>query len=203
MNQNSNSQGNLVVLLIPFFFHKKIGCLSSEDSTFTQEDIQAVWSHHPCILCTVQSQQHPPSPPPPPHGRFLCIGLLPEHLQCFFIRMPKDPSPTLHRFWNNFLAWRTSFIDTARNTLLKAVKLPSLRAICQSKTNLDNLDLQSHKIWQMLSLWKWRREFVLGAPPPPPPARTVSLHWFATRTNSYSVSSTECQKTLHRLFTVF
>lgn len=65
MNQNSNSQGNLVVLLIPFFFHKKIGCLSSEDSTFTQEDIQAVWSHHPWILCTVQSQQHPPSPPPP------------------------------------------------------------------------------------------------------------------------------------------
>lgn len=61
MNQNSNSQGNLVVLLIPyFFFHKKIGCLSSEDSTFTQEDIQAVWSHHPWILCTVQSQQHPP-----------------------------------------------------------------------------------------------------------------------------------------------
>ena len=91
MNQNSNSQGNLVVLLIPyFFFHKKIGCLSSEDSTFTQEDIQAVWSHHPWILCTVQSQQHPPFPPPPPHGRFLCIGLLPEHLQCFFIRMPKD-----------------------------------------------------------------------------------------------------------------
>lgn len=88
-----------------------------------------------------------PLPPrPPPHGRFLCIGLLPEHLQCFFIRMPKDPSPTLHRFLNNFLAWRTSFIDTARNTLLKAVKLPSLRAICQSKTNLDNLDLQSHKI---------------------------------------------------------
>lgn len=110
----------------------------------------------------------PPPSPPPPHGRFLCIGLLPEHLQCFFIRMPKDPSPTLHRFLNNFLAWWTSFIDTARNTLLKAVKLPSLRAICQSKTNLDNLDLQSHKIWQMLSLWKWRREFVL----PPPPITT-------------------------------
>ena len=136
MNQNSNCQGNLVVLLIPYFFfpQKKIGCLSSEDSTFTQEDIQAVWSHHPGILCTVQRQRHPP-PPPPPHGRFLCIGLLPEHLQCFFIRMPKDPSPTLHRFLNNFLALWTSFIDTAGNTLLKSVKLPSLRAICQSKTN--------------------------------------------------------------------
>lgn len=62
MNQNSNSQGNLVVLLIPyFFFHKN----SNSNSTFTQEDIQAVWSHHPWILCTVQSQQHPPSPHPP------------------------------------------------------------------------------------------------------------------------------------------
>ena len=66
MNQNSNCQGNLVVLLIPYFFfpQKKIGCLSSEDSTFTQEDIQAVWSHHPGILCTVQRQRHPPPPPP-------------------------------------------------------------------------------------------------------------------------------------------
>ena len=115
MNQNSNSQGNLVVLLIPyFFFHKKIGCLSSEDSTFTQEDIQAVWSHHPWILCTVQSQQHSgrgggggggggggvitlvyfatckahsiPPPPPPPHGRFLCIGLLPERTPTVFLQ---------------------------------------------------------------------------------------------------------------------
>ena len=174
MNQNSNSQGNLVVLLIPFFFHKKIGCLSSEDSTFTQEDIQAVWSHHPCILCTVQSQQHPPSPPPRTDGFSALVCYPNELLQCFFNRMPKDPSPTLHRFLNNFLAWRTSFIDTARNTLLKAVKLPSLRAICQSKTNLDNLDLQSHKIWQMLSLWKWRREFVLPPLPPSPPTKNVS-----------------------------
>ena len=93
MNQNSNSQGNFLVLLIRYFFPKKIGCLSSEDSTFTQEDIQAVWSHHPGILFTVLLHQH---------GRFLCVGLLPEHLQCFFIRMPKDPSPTLHRFLNFF-----------------------------------------------------------------------------------------------------
>ena len=62
MNQNSNSQGNLVVLL-RYFFPKKIECLSSEDSTFTQEDIQAVWSHHPGILCTVLRHQHPPPPP--------------------------------------------------------------------------------------------------------------------------------------------
>ena len=41
-------------------------------------------------------------PPPSPHGRFRCIGLLPEHLQCFFIRTPKDPSATLHRFINIF-----------------------------------------------------------------------------------------------------
>ena len=110
-----------------------------------------------------------PSPPPPPtpQFRFHCIGLRPKNLLCFFIRMPKDPSPTLHRFSYNFLARWTSFIYSAGNTLLKSVKLPSLRAICQPKTNLDNLDLQSHKILQMLlSLWKWGREFV---PPPPTP----------------------------------
>ena len=63
MNQNSNSQGNLVLLLIRYFFPKKIGCLSNEDSTFIQEDIQAVWSRHPGILCKVQCQQHPPPLP--------------------------------------------------------------------------------------------------------------------------------------------
>lgn len=119
---------------------------------------------------TLHSATPTVSPPPSLHGRFLCIGSLPEHLQCFFIRMPKDPSPTLHRFcFHTFLAWWTSFIDTAGNTLLRSVKLPSLRAIRQSKTNLD---LQSHKIWQMLSLWKWGREFVL--PPLSPPTKNVS-----------------------------
>ena len=87
MNQNSNSQGNLVVLLIPFFFHKKIGCLSSEDSTFTQEDIQAVWNHHPGILCTVQRQQHPP----PPARTF-------SALVCY----PNTYSVTLHRLFTVF-----------------------------------------------------------------------------------------------------
>ena len=42
---------------------QNIGCLSDEDSIFTQEDIQAVWSHHPGILCTVLGHQHPPPPP--------------------------------------------------------------------------------------------------------------------------------------------
>ena len=38
-------------------------------------------------------------------------------------------------------------------------------------------------------------------PPPPPPARTFSA--LVCYSNTYSVSSSECQKTLHRLFTVF
>ena len=172
MNQNSNSQGSLVVLLIPYFFPTK---KSDVCPVRIQPSLKKTFKRCGVITLEYFAQCNANSipPPPPPHGRFLCIGLLPEHLQCFFIRMPKDPSPTLHRFLNNFLAWWTSFIDTARNTVLKSVKLPSLRAICQSETNLVNLDLQSHKIWQMLSLWKWRREFVLP-PPPSPPTKNVS-----------------------------
>lgn len=131
MNQNSNSQGSLVVLLIPYFFPTKksdvcpVRIQPSLKKTFKRCGVITLGYFAQCNANSI-----PPSPPPM-HGRFLCIGLLPEHLQCFFIRMPKDPSPTLHRFLNNFLAWWTSFIDTARNTVLKSVKLPSLRAICQ------------------------------------------------------------------------
>ena len=72
INQNSISQGNLVVLIIVYFFSKteKIGCLLSENSTFTQEDIQVVWSHHTGILCTVLRHQHPLPPPLPPPRSF-------------------------------------------------------------------------------------------------------------------------------------
>ena len=136
MNQNSNSQGNLVVPVIPYFFPTKksdvcpVRIQPSLKKTFKRCGVITLGYFAQCNANSI-----PPPPPPPPHGRFLCIGLLPEHLQCFFIRMPKDPSPTLHRFLNNFLARWTSFIDTAGNILLKSVKLPSLRAICQSKTN--------------------------------------------------------------------
>ena len=59
INQNSISQGNLVVLLLVYFFQKKkkLGFLLSENSTFTQEDIQVVWSYQTGILCTVLRHQ--------------------------------------------------------------------------------------------------------------------------------------------------
>ena len=88
-----------------------------------------------------------PLPPPPPHARTVSLHWFATRTPTVFLHPnAKRPFTDSSPFLNNFLAWRTSFIDTARNTLLKAVKLPSLRAICQSKTNLDNLDLQSHKI---------------------------------------------------------
>ena len=134
MNQNSNSQGNLVVLLIPYFSPTK---KSDVCPVRIQPSLKKTFKR--CGVITLgyfaQSNANSIPPPPPPRTDVLCIGLLPEHLQCFFIRVPKDPSPTLHRFLNNFLARWTSFIDTAGNILLKSVKLPSLRAICQSKTN--------------------------------------------------------------------
>ena len=174
MNQNSNSQGNLVVLLIPYFFSTK---KSDVCPARIQPSLKKTFKRCGVITLGYFAQCKANSiPPPPPPARTVSLHWFATRTptECFFIRMPKDPSPTLHRFLNNFLAWRTSFIDTARNTLLKAVKLPSLRAICQSKTKLDNLDLQSHKIWQMLSLWKWRREFVLPPPPPTTQKKNVS-----------------------------
>ena len=149
MNQNSNSQGNLVVLLIPYFFSTK---KSDVCPARIQPSLKKTFKRCGVIIlgyfaqCNANSIPPPPSPPPHRTDGFSALVCYPNTVQCFFIRMLKDPSPTLHSFLNNFLAWWTSFIDTARNTLLKSVKLPSLRAICQSKTNLDNLDLQSHKI---------------------------------------------------------
>ena len=168
MNQNSNSQGNLVVLLIPYFFSTK---KSDVCPARIQPSLKKTFKRCGVIIlgyfaqCNANSIPPPPSPPPHRTDGFSALVCYPNTVQCFFIRMLKDPSPTLHSFLNNFLAWWTSFIDTARNTLLNSVKLPSLRAICQSKTNLDNIYLQSKKILQLLYWWKWWWEFVL--PPPP------------------------------------
>ena len=99
MNQNSNSQGNLVVHSFAIFFQKKsdvcpVRIQPSLKKTFKLCGVITMAYFSQCYSTSI------PLPPPPPHGRFLCVGLLPEHLQCFFIRMPKDPSPTLHRFLN-------------------------------------------------------------------------------------------------------
>ena len=123
---------------------QNIGCLSDEDSIFTQEDIQAVWSHHPGILCTVLGHQHPP---PPPHGRLLCSGLLPEHLQCFFIRMLKagakrpstDSSPFLFSYYFGMVE------QFHRHRWKYPLKISQVTKF-ESNLSVDNLDLQSHKI---------------------------------------------------------
>ena len=130
MNQNSNSQGNLVVLLIPYFSPTKksdvcpVRIQPSLKKTFKRCGVITLGYFAQCNANSI------PPPPPPPRTDVLCIGLLPEHLQS-----AKRPFTDSSPFLNNFLARWTSFIDTAGNILLKSVKLPSLRAICQSKTN--------------------------------------------------------------------
>ena len=132
MNQNSNSQGNLVVLLIPYFSPTKksdvcpVRIQPSLKKTFKRCGVITLGYFAQCNANSI------PPPPHPPHGRSL--HWFATRTPTVFIRVPKDPSPTLHRFLNNVLARWTSFIDTAGNILLKSVKLPSLRAICQSKT---------------------------------------------------------------------
>lgn len=98
MNQNSNSQGNLVVLLIRYFFPKEKSDVCPErirpslKKTFKRCRVITLGYFAQCNANSI------PPPPTPPHGRFLCIGLLPEHVQCFFIRCQK----TLHRLFTVF-----------------------------------------------------------------------------------------------------
>ena len=119
MNQNSNSQGNLVVLVIPYIFPTKksdvcpVRIQPSLKKTFKRCGIITLGYFAQCNANSI----------PPPARTF-------SALVCY----PNTYSVTLHRFLNNFLARWTSFIDTAGNILLKSVKLPSLRAICRLKT---------------------------------------------------------------------
>ena len=124
--------------------------------------------HSSCVESSPWDTLHSARPPasPPPHGRLLCSGLLPEHLQCFFIRMLKagakrpstDSSPFLFSYYFGMVE------QFHRHRWKYPLKISQVTKF-ESNLSVDNLDLQSHKIWQMLSLWKWGREFVL--PPPP------------------------------------
>ena len=84
MNQNSNSQGNLVVLLIPYFFSTKnsdvcpVRIQPSLKKTFKRCGVITLVYFAQCKANSI-----PPSPPP--HGRFLCIGLLPERTPTVFL----------------------------------------------------------------------------------------------------------------------
>lgn len=86
MNQNSNSQGNLVVLLIPYFSPTKksdvcpVRIQPSLKKTFKRCGVITLVYFAQCKANSI------PPPPPPPHGRFLCIGLLPERTPTVFLQ---------------------------------------------------------------------------------------------------------------------
>ena len=101
MNQNSNSQGNLVVLLIPYFFSTK---KSDVCPARIQPSLKKTFKRCGVIIlgyfaqCNANSIPPPPSPPPP-HGRFLCIGLLPEHSTVFLHPNAKRPFTDSSQFF--------------------------------------------------------------------------------------------------------
>jgi len=94
MNENSNSQGNLVVLLIRYFFPKKKKEKADVCPVRIQPSLKKTFKR--CRVITLgyfaQCNANSILPAPPP-ARTVSL-----HLQCFFIRCQK----TLHRLFTVF-----------------------------------------------------------------------------------------------------
>ena len=96
MNQNSNSQGNLLVLLIRCFFPKEKSDVCPER---IRPSLKKTFKRCRVITLGYFAQCNANSIPPPPTARKVSLHWFATRTRTVFLHpMPKDPSPTLHRF---------------------------------------------------------------------------------------------------------